>query len=130
MLAGFTQPKVKIHLLAGKDIKELATKKKYKGLFDIGVFSVHSAGHISPELTKCFKDKATVHCESADYVFVMKPEQRVEFRAKVLELGTAAGWTVAEEPAYTHHMLFEVQNPEANTQDADGDGSDSSGFEL
>lgn len=117
-------------MLAGKDLKELATKKKYQGLFDIGVFSVHSAGTISSETTKLFKDKATVHCESADYVFVMKPEQRVEFRNKVFALSSAAGWTVAPEPAYTHHMLFEVQNPEANVQDADGDGSDSSGFEL
>ena len=47
--------------------------------------SVHSADKIGAELTKMFKDKARVHCESADFLFVMKPDQRVEFRAKVLE---------------------------------------------
>lgn len=74
-----------MHLLATQDLRTLAVKKKFRGRFDIGVFSVHSADKISPELTTLFKDKATVHCESADFLFVMKPEQRVEFRQKVIE---------------------------------------------
>jgi len=61
-------------LLADKDINTYAGKRKYQGLFDIGVMSVHSADKIGVELTKMFKDKAKVHCESADYLFVMKPE--------------------------------------------------------
>ena len=49
-------------------------KRKFQGLFDIGVLSLHSADKIGPELTKMFKDKARVHCESADFLIVMKPE--------------------------------------------------------
>lgn len=56
------------------DLRTLSTKRKYQGLFDIGVMSIHSADKISPELTKLFKDKARVHCESADFLIVMKPE--------------------------------------------------------
>ena len=48
LLKGFTMPKVKIHLLADTDISTLGTKRKYQGLFDIGVMSVHSADKINP----------------------------------------------------------------------------------
>lgn len=75
---------------------------------------MHSADKICPEVTKMFKDKARVHCESADYLIVMKPEQRVEFRAEVYKKVAEAGWTTVEEGPYKHHMLFEVPNPEAN----------------
>ena len=129
VLRGFTQPKVKIHLLADKDIRTLATKRKFQGLFDIGVMSVHSANVIDPELTKLFKDKARVHCESADYLFIMKPDQRVEFRAQVYEKATKAHWTTLENAPYSHHMLFEVQNPEANDLPPMED-SDSSDIDL
>ena len=69
---------------------------------------MHSADKINTTLTKMFKDKARVHCESADFIFVMKPEQRVEFRTKVFEKAAEAQWTVQENPPYKHHMLFEV----------------------
>ena len=85
MLQGFTKAKVKIHLLADKDLRTLATKRKFQGLFDIGVMSVFSADKIDTELTKMFKDKARVHCESADFFFILKEDQRVEYRAKVME---------------------------------------------
>ena len=127
LLRGFSDCKVKIHLLADQDIKQLSTKRKYKGLFDVGVVSVHSADKISPELTTIFKDKAKVHCETADFVIVMKPEQRVQYRTSVLEKATEANWTVQEEAPYSHHLLFEVQNPEANNlpaEEEDSDGSD------
>jgi len=97
-------------------------------LFDLGVFSVHSADKISPEVTRLFKDKAKVHCESGDFLIMMRPEQRVEFRAKVLEKAGEANWTKQESSPYTHHMLFEVQNEEANNLPPVVD-SDSS-FEL
>lgn len=51
LLKGFKDANVKIHLLGEQDIKTLSTKKKYKGLFDIGVLTMNSANHISPELT-------------------------------------------------------------------------------
>ena len=60
--------------MAEPDLTTLSTKRKYQGLFDVGVLSVHSADKISPELTRLFKDKAKVHCESADFLIVMKPE--------------------------------------------------------
>ena len=82
MLKGFKDTKVKIHLLGTQDLRTLNSRRKFQGLFDIGVMSLHSADKISPDLTKMFKDKARVHCESADYLIVMKPEQREEFRAK------------------------------------------------
>jgi len=66
-------------------LNSYATKRKYQGLFDVGVMSVHSADKIGAELTKMFKDKARVHCETADFLIIMKPEQRAEFRGKVLE---------------------------------------------
>jgi len=91
-LRGFVDTKVKIHLLAEPDLRKLATKRKYQALFDIGVLSVHSADRISPELTKLFKDKARVHCEAADFLIIMKPEQRLEFREKVSEKSDGAGW--------------------------------------
>ena len=130
LLQGFVKPKVKIHLLADKDLTTYSTKRKYQGLFDIGVMSVHSADKIGAELTKMFRDKAKVHCESADFLFIMKPDQRVEFRTKVMEKAQEATWTVQEEPPFGHHMLFEVQNPEANNLAPMDDGDDSSDIDL
>ena len=130
MLQGFTKANVKIHLLAEKDLRTLATKRKFQGLFDIGVMSVFSADKIDLELTKMFKDKARVHCESADFLFILKEDQRVEYRAKVMEKAQNAAWTVQEEPPYKHHMLFEVQNPEANNLPPMDDGDDSSDIDL
>ena len=92
-MRGFTDLKIKIHLLAEPDLRKLATKRKYQALFDIGVLSVHSADKISPELTSLFRDKARVHCETADFLIIMTPEQRLEFRTKVYEKANVAGWT-------------------------------------
>ena len=77
-----------------------------------------------------FKDKAIVHCESADFLFIMKEDQRVEFRSKIYAKAAEATWTVLENPPYKHHMLFEVQNPEANDLPPLDDGSDSSDIDL
>jgi len=42
----------------------------------------------------------------------MNPEQRVAYRAKVMEVAKEAGWTLPDDDApYSHHMLFEVSNP-------------------
>ena len=90
--------------------------------------SVNSADKISPELSRLFKDKAKVHCETADFLVMMTPEQRAEFRVKVMEKTVEANWQPSESSPYTHHMLFEVQNEEANNLPPIVD-SDSS-FEL
>ena len=130
ILPGFSNLKVKFHLLADSDIKTLNSRKKYKGLFDIGVLSVHSGGNISPELTQLFKDKARVHCESGDYLIMLNEEQRIQFRTKVFEKAGAAGWTTIRGPPFKHHMLFEVNNPAANEPaEEEGEDSDDS-FEL
>ena len=76
-MRGLKETRVKFHFLGEPDIKNLAGKRKYQGLFDIGVFSVHSADRISPELTTMFKDNATVHVETGDYLIVMKDDQRL-----------------------------------------------------
>ena len=46
LLQGFKQANIKIHLLAGDSIKELLLKKKYTGLFDLGLLSTHSANFV------------------------------------------------------------------------------------
>lgn len=55
LLDGFIQANVKIHLLSGK-LEKLTEKKKYKNLFDIGVFSVQSANSISKDISCLFKN--------------------------------------------------------------------------
>ena len=74
LLSGFQSLKVKIHMLAEKDLTTLSTKRKFQGLFDVGVFSVYSADKISPEVTRMFKDKARVHQETGDFLITLKPE--------------------------------------------------------
>ena len=128
LLRGFREAKVKIHLLGEKDLRAYATKRKYQGLFDVGVLSVYSADKISAELTSLFRDRARVFCESADFLICMKPEQRVAFKAKVTEKATEAAWDMITPAPFKHHMLFEVPNPAANSLPPEQD-SDSS-FEL
>ena len=61
---------------------------------------------------------------------MLKPEERVSFRTKVYEMAQNAQWSVQEQPPYSHHMLFEVQNPEANNLPPADDGDDSSDIDL
>ena len=93
LLDGFAQANVKFHLLSGS-LEKLQTKKKYAGLFDIGVLSVNSANQITKGISTLFKDGASVHCETADYMVILKPEQREEFRKKIIEKVRDARWTV------------------------------------
>ena len=117
-------------MLSG-DLKALKTKSKFRGLFDIGVLSITSENYISPELTELFRHEAKVHCESADYIIIMKEEQRVEYRTKVMEVAKEANWKLADDAPYTHHMLFEVNNPMALEEKATtATGDDSDDFDL
>lgn len=61
----------------------------------MGVLSVNSANCIAPELSVLFKDGAQVHCETADYMIILKKEQREEFRKAIVEKAKKAKWTVA-----------------------------------
>ena len=54
LLKGFTEAKVKFHLLSG-DLKTLTSRAKFRGLFDIGVMSINSENYISTEVTSLFK---------------------------------------------------------------------------
>jgi len=84
---------VRVHFLSG-NIEKLYQKKKYQGLFDIGVLSVGSANQITRDLSVIFKDQAFVHCETADYMVLLKEDQRKEFRNKIIEKIRDARWTV------------------------------------
>lgn len=102
---------VKIHLLSGS-LDKLYTKKKFTNLFDIGVLSINSANMIKRDLSILFKDHAKVHVESADFIVIMKPEQRQEFRKKLLEKIIEARWTRTpiEKCPFKHHELMEVHH--------------------
>lgn len=79
-LKGFRNANVHFHLMSEPDLKSLKSKQKFRGLFDGGVLSINSAGQIGDDFSLLFKDKARVHCESADYLIALTPDQRVEFR--------------------------------------------------
>ena len=52
-----------------------------------------------------------MHCETADYMIILKKEQREEFRKKIIEKLIQARWTVSTEPPFSHHMLLKVHQP-------------------
>lgn len=125
LLSGFKQANIKIHLLAGESIKELLNKKKYTGLFDLGVLSTHSANFVE-DCTTLFKHRAPVHIESGDALVILKPDQKVAFRGAIAEKCKKAGWKRITPAPFSHHMLFEVQNEsqlemEASTQASQAD---------
>lgn len=97
----------------------------------MGVLSHQSASWISKDMTKLFKDQAKVHVETADYMIILKEEQRVAFRGKVLEKTAEAEWvmTPQNESPFAHHMLFTVHNPEAG-QNAEDDASSEGSIDL
>ena len=79
-----------------------------------------------------FKHEARIHCESADFIVIMNPEQRIAYRAKVMELAKEAEWKISDDEApYSHHMLFEVQNPKQLDEDQSTTAQeDSDDFDL
>ena len=89
-------------------MRSLKLKQKYRGLFDGGVLSIHSANYISEDFGMLFKDKARLFCETSDYLIGLKEEQRIEFRKQILKKVDAAGWAVISETPFKHHFLFEV----------------------
>lgn len=110
LLDGFVQSNVKFHLISG-NLEKMYDKKKYRHFFDIGVLSVNSANQITKDLSVLFKDKARVHCETADYMVILKQDQREEFRKKIIEKVRDARWTVSQEkPCFSHHMLLQVHH--------------------
>ena len=98
---------VKIMFLSGS-LEKLYIKKKFNGLFDIGVLSIHSANQINKDLNILFKDKAKVHVENADCLVMFKKEQKEQYKEKIMEKAKEASWKKVDNYAYSHHSLFEV----------------------
>ena len=116
---------IKIHLVS-EDIDRLYTKKKYNNLFDIGVFSIHSANLLEEKMSTIFKKGAQVHVETADNLCTLDKEKRGLFRGKIIEKAENAKWKGLPNPPYNHHLFFEVDKDEsdikstaANTEDED-----------
>ena len=101
---------VQIHLLSD-DLDKTFNKQKYKDLFDIGVLSTHSANQIGKEgngLNNIFKKGAKVHVETCDTLCILNKDQKKEFRTKLNDKITAAGWEVSKDQPYSHHVLYTV----------------------
>ena len=80
-MTGFKRINARFVLLNDKDITKLNTKSRFKNLFDLAVLSITSVDRISEEFSKLLKDKAPVHCESADHLgVVLDKKKRPEFR--------------------------------------------------
>ena len=111
LLNGFKMLNIQIHLLSD-DLDKIYTKQKYQDLFDIGVMSTHSANYIGKEdngLNKIFKNNASVHVETVDQLCITKKDQKQDFRNKLNEKATAAGWELSKEQPYSHHVLYNVK---------------------
>ena len=84
---------VHFHFLAEPDLTKMHTKSKFRGLFDIGVLSLFSAGYMKQkDFSVLFKDKAAVHVETADFVIALKKDLRVEYRKKLIEAVQSNDW--------------------------------------
>ena len=79
LLKGFKQANIKIHLLSG-DIKNLYIKKAFNNFFDAGVLSMHSANKVEEPLSSIFKNGAKVHVETADFLCILKKDQKSKYR--------------------------------------------------
>ena len=109
LLEGFRQANVHIHLVT-YDFEKLFTKSKFHNLFDIGVLSIHSDNQIKPEFNILFKDKAKILAETGDCLIVFKPEQKLEFKKKIVEKAVASSWQQLDYDGPAHHLLFEVSH--------------------
>ena len=106
-MPGFKVAKAKIHLLSD-DLERLYKKEKYKNLFDIGVFSIHSGNVISEDMSVLFKKGSRIHIESSDNLVILKKEQRDEYKTKMNEKCEKAGLKKIDKTPYKHHMLYEI----------------------
>lgn len=74
-----------------------------------------------------FKNDATVHVETADFIIMLNEEQRIAYRGKVMDKLAESDWvlTPLNESPYTHHMVCTVENPNAPENNGDlGDSDD------
>ena len=113
LLAGFKQANIKIYLLS-EDLNRLYNKQRYLDLFDIGVFSIHSANHIEEGLNAIFRKGAMVHVETADYLTVVKKDEKGKFRDEITKKAEKAHWVPLANPPFKHHMFFQVDKSETD----------------
>ena len=55
-----------------------------------------------------FKKGARVHIETADYLAIMKPDHKTEYRKLVKKKCLDAKWKIVKDPPYSHHLMYEV----------------------
>ena len=79
LLKGFINANIKIHLMSG-DLKDIFHKKKFNNLFDVGVLSIHSSNKIAEPMNAIFKNGAKIHIETADYLCILKADQKSKYR--------------------------------------------------
>lgn len=118
LLAGFKYANIKIHLLTD-DLAKLYGKQKYADLFDIGVFSIHSANKITESMNVIFKNKAKIHIETCDNLCVIRKDGRSQFRQLIAKKCDEAKWLPMNSPPYMHHMFYEVNKDELKLDDLD-----------
>ena len=114
LLKGFKHANIKIHLMSGK-IQDLIIKKKYTSFFDAAILSIHSANMIDEPINTIFKNGAKIHVETADFLCILKPENKTQYREKINEKCVAAKWKICKDPPYKHHVLYEVVKEETAT---------------
>lgn len=62
-------------------------------------------------MTACFKDRARVHVETADFLVSLKDDKKAEYRGAAVKKAVENGWKQITPAPFTNHLLFEVQNP-------------------
>ena len=125
LLKGFVMANVHFHFLAEPDLSKLNTKSKFRGLFDVSVLSLFSAGYMrNKDFSTLFKDNAPVHVETADFVIALKKENRVEYRKKLIEAAKSNNWTLTSPGPFKNHMLFQVDNPNYGKEPAKDEDED------
>lgn len=90
------------------ELDKIYTKSKYKELFDIAVLSIHSTHRIADGVLDLCKPKAKIWAETGDYMLILKKEQRIELRKKILQMAGDAKLKQVEQK-FGHHFLFEKQ---------------------
>jgi hypothetical protein len=59
-------------------------------------------------LTACFKDRAIVHAETADFLVSLKDDKKAEYRGAVVKKAMETGWKQITPAPFLNHLLFEV----------------------
>jgi len=71
-----------------------------------------------------FKNGAKIHIETADFLCILKADQKTAYRRKILEKVDAAKWIVQKGPPYKHHLLCEVIKDDQSTAVEEDDEED------